>query len=148
MASIPFSLTTNSSLSGLRLSHALAEFGGECVLETLKHLPQLKANALVQDDSKACKAPKITFNDGVLDLSSMTAQSVFHVGNGRPRVDIIARSSHFVFLFKQRWQALSDSVGVSVLFQDKVVKLIDLRLPASEELQYGLAAVVTVVCLA
>lgn len=37
----------------------------------------------------------------------------------------------------KRWQALSDSVGVSVHFRDKVVKLVELRRPTSEDLAFG-----------
>lgn len=34
----------------------------------------------------------------------------------------------------QRWQALSDSVGISVQFKDKVVKLVEVRVPTEQEL--------------
>jgi hypothetical protein len=37
----------------------------------------------------------------------------------------------------QKWQALSDSVGISVQFKDKVVKLIEIRRPTSEDLVFG-----------
>lgn len=62
-----------------RLAQQLAAFGAECVLETLGDLEQRKANAIVQDDAVASKAPKITSLDGVLDLAHQTATQVFHV---------------------------------------------------------------------
>uniref|UniRef100_K3X1H3 Methionyl-tRNA formyltransferase, mitochondrial n=1 Tax=Globisporangium ultimum (strain ATCC 200006 / CBS 805.95 / DAOM BR144) TaxID=431595 RepID=K3X1H3_GLOUD len=95
------------------LSQRLASFGAECVLETLQHLAEYKKNAVVQDDSKACKAPKISFQDGILAFQHETADQIFH-----------------------KWQALSDSVGISVQFKDKVVKLIEIRRPTSEDLVF------------
>ncbi|KAG7394815.1 hypothetical protein PHYBOEH_004637 [Phytophthora boehmeriae] len=93
------------------LATELAAFGAECVMKTLSDLPSRKEAAVVQDDTTATKAPKLTLKDGILLLSE-PAQKIFHC-----------------------WQALSSSVGVSVQFRDKVVKLIDIRLPSAEELQ-------------
>ncbi|TYZ66443.1 hypothetical protein PybrP1_002416 [[Pythium] brassicae (nom. inval.)] len=93
------------------LAQQLAAFGADCVLETLGSLQQLKASATVQDDAKASKAPKIGAQDAVLDLDTQTADHVFH-----------------------RWQALSDSVGISVRFKDRVVKLAEVRAPTRDDL--------------
>lgn len=68
-------------MNGCRLSQRLATFGADCVLETLGNLQQLKKNAIVQDDALACKAPKITFQDGILDLATQTADQIFHVSS-------------------------------------------------------------------
>ncbi|DAZ94926.1 TPA: hypothetical protein N0F65_012643 [Lagenidium giganteum] len=93
-----------------KLSSALADFGADCVLETLQDLPASKANARSQDNALATKAAKIKLEDGYLQLHE-TANQVFH-----------------------RWQALSDSVGVSVTFKDTAVKLTEVRHPTAEEL--------------
>lgn len=37
----------------------------------------------------------------------------------------------------KRWQALGDSVGVSVQFKDKIIKLVELCRPTSEDLAFG-----------
>ncbi|KAG7377549.1 hypothetical protein PHYPSEUDO_011501 [Phytophthora pseudosyringae] len=93
------------------LAKELAAFGADCIVETLANLPARKKTAVVQDDAVACKAPKLTFKDGVISLDE-SANDIFH-----------------------RWQALSNSVGVSVQFREKVVKLIEVRLPTAEELE-------------
>ncbi|KAG2764252.1 hypothetical protein PC129_g10171 [Phytophthora cactorum] len=93
------------------LASELAAFGADCVVETLADFPTLKKTAVVQDDAIACKAPKLTFRDGLISLDE-SASDIFH-----------------------RWQALSSSVGVNVQFRGKVVKLIEVRLPTTEELQ-------------
>ncbi|KAH7482119.1 Methionyl-tRNA formyltransferase, mitochondrial [Phytophthora ramorum] len=93
------------------LAKELAVFGADCIVKTLSELPTRKKTAEVQDDATACKAPKLTFKDGFLSLGE-SADKIF-----------------------QRWQALSNSVGVSVRFKDKVVKLIQVRLPSADELQ-------------
>lgn len=127
-----------------RLSQQLAAFGADCVLETLGNLQQLKKNALVQDDALACKAPKITFQDGILNLATQSADQIFHVGS--PKLLVLcdglaiygADCSNFcVCSWMKRWQALSDSVGVSVSFKDKVVKLVELHRPTLEDLTFG-----------
>lgn len=58
-------------------------FGADCVLETLGNLQQLKKNALAQDDALACKAPKITFQDGILNLATQRADQIFHVSSSK-----------------------------------------------------------------
>lgn len=73
-----------------RLSRQLAAFGADCVLETLGNLQQLKASAAAQDDAKASKAPKIAFQDGVLNLEVQTADQVFHVRCSIPRLCLSA----------------------------------------------------------
>ncbi|KAL4117857.1 hypothetical protein PRIC2_010186 [Phytophthora ramorum] len=93
------------------LAKELAVFGADCIVKTLSELPTRKKTAEVQNDATACKAPKLTFKDGFLSLGE-SADKIF-----------------------QRWQALSNSVGVSVRFKDKVVKLIEVRLPSADELQ-------------
>ncbi|KAL3669488.1 hypothetical protein V7S43_005880 [Phytophthora oleae] len=93
------------------LSKELAAFGADCIVKTLADLPSRKKTALVQDDAVACKAPKLTFKDGLVSFDD-SASDIFH-----------------------RWQALSSSVGVNVQFREKVVKLIEIRLPTAEELQ-------------
>ncbi|KAF4144585.1 Formyl transferase C-terminal domain-containing protein [Phytophthora infestans] len=93
------------------LAKELASFGADCIVKTLGDLPMLKKTAVTQDDAVACKAPKLTFKDGLISLNE-AASDIFH-----------------------RWQALSSSVGVKVQFRGKVVKLIEVRLPTAEELQ-------------
>ncbi|KAF1781798.1 Formyl transferase, C-terminal-like [Phytophthora cactorum] len=68
--------------------------------------PDTQETAVVQDDAIACKAPKLTFRDGLISLDE-SASDIFH--------------------------ALSSSVGVNVQFRGKVVKLIEVRLPTTEE---------------
>ncbi|KAG1708129.1 hypothetical protein DVH05_024812 [Phytophthora capsici] len=92
------------------LAEELAAFGADCIVRTLAELPSRKKTAVVQDDTAACKAPKLTFKDGLVS-SNDSANDIFH-----------------------RWQALSNSVGVNVQFREKVVKLIEIRLPTAEEL--------------
>ncbi|EGZ07199.1 hypothetical protein PHYSODRAFT_565252 [Phytophthora sojae] len=93
------------------LAKELAAFGADCIVKTLDDLPARKGAAIVQDDAIACKAPKLTLKDGFIGLDE-SATEIFH-----------------------RWQALSNSVGVCVQFREKVVKLIEVRLPLTEELQ-------------
>ncbi|KAE9099661.1 hypothetical protein PF010_g15121 [Phytophthora fragariae] len=93
------------------LAKELAAFGADCIVKTLNDLPARKKTAIVQDDAIACKAPKLTLKDGFIALNE-SASEVFH-----------------------RWQALSNSVGLSVQFREKIVKLIEIRLPSTEELQ-------------
>ncbi|KAJ0412188.1 hypothetical protein ATCC90586_005801 [Pythium insidiosum] len=94
------------------LARELAAIGGECVLETLADLEQRKHDAVVQDDARACHAPKIRLQDGFLALDE-SADAIFH--------------------------ALSDNVGVTVQFKDKDVKLVAMRRPTPQELQNVLA---------
>ncbi|KAF4319323.1 hypothetical protein JM18_002963 [Phytophthora kernoviae] len=101
-----------SGIQCQELANELAEFGAEGIIKTLSELPSRKEAAAVQDDATASKAPKLTLKDGVLSLNE-PAHEIFH--------------------------ALSNSVGVSVQFRDKVVKLIEIRLPSDEELQSVLA---------
>lgn len=82
-------------------------------METLRDLPSRKANAAVQDDSEASRAPKIGASDGFLSLTE-SADAIFH-----------------------RWQALGDSVGVSVQFRGKTVKLSTVLRPSVEDLTFG-----------
>ncbi|CAI5703572.1 unnamed protein product [Peronospora effusa] len=93
------------------LAQELAAFGADCIVKTLEDLPARKKEAVVQDDAQACKAPKVMFKDGFISFDD-SATDIFH-----------------------RWQALSNSVGISVQFREKMVKLIEVRLPSDEELQ-------------
>ncbi|KAJ8566449.1 hypothetical protein ON010_g6675 [Phytophthora cinnamomi] len=91
-----------------RLAQELAVFGADCIVETLADLPTRKKASVVQDDAIACKAPKLTLKDGFIALDE-TASEIFH--------------------------ALISSVGVNVQFREKIVKLIEVRLPSIDELQ-------------
>ncbi|RLN89814.1 hypothetical protein BBJ28_00026073 [Nothophytophthora sp. Chile5] len=106
-----FPVTDRFDVGVVVLAKELGTFGADCVLKTLRDLPQCKKTAVVQDDAKASKAPKLTLQDGFLSLNE-SANAIFHL-----------------------WQALSNSVGVSVQFRDKVVKLIEIRLPSADDLQ-------------
>ncbi|CCI11577.1 hypothetical protein ABG067_003604 [Albugo candida] len=90
------------------LATNLSEFGASCVVETLRNLPYLKQHATVQNDSQASKAPKVRFEHGILSLKE-SATEIF-----------------------QKWQALGDSVGVSVAFRGKRVKLCKIEIPSEE----------------
>ncbi|CAH0478654.1 unnamed protein product [Peronospora belbahrii] len=94
------------------LAQELAAFGADCVIKTLGDLPSRKKKAVLQDDAHASKAPKVTFKDSLISCDDFSATDIFH-----------------------RWQALSNSVGISVQFREKIVKLIEVRLPSDEELQ-------------
>jgi methionyl-tRNA formyltransferase len=61
-----------------RLATELAAFGADCIVKTLAELPARKETALVQDESSACKAPKLTLKDGFLSLDE-SASELFHV---------------------------------------------------------------------
>ncbi|TDH72119.1 hypothetical protein CCR75_001246 [Bremia lactucae] len=91
----------------------LAAFGADCVVATLKKLPTLKKSAKNQDDTIACKAPKLKYRDSLISFD-VSAGNILH-----------------------RWQALSDSFGVNVLFRGKVVKFVEVRLPTTEELEFA-----------
>ncbi|CAI5727778.1 unnamed protein product [Hyaloperonospora brassicae] len=97
------------------LTRELAVLGADSILKTLADLPARKKEAVVQDDACASTAPKLVSNDGHISFDE-SATVIFH-----------------------RWQALGNSVGITVQFRDKVVKLIDVRLPTTEELQVVLA---------
>ncbi|KAK1930348.1 Methionyl-tRNA formyltransferase [Phytophthora citrophthora] len=105
----PYDIKSGIQCQGL--AKELAAFGADCIVKTLAELPSRKATAVVQDDTVACKAPKLTFKDGLISFND-SASDIFH-----------------------RWQALSSSVGVNVQFREKVVKLIEIRLPTTEEQQ-------------
>ncbi|KAL7681697.1 putative methionyl-tRNA formyltransferase, formyl transferase-like domain superfamily [Plasmopara halstedii] len=94
------------------LADELAAFGSECVLKTLASLQTMKEKAVVQDDARASKAPKLKFKDGLISFKE-TARDIFH-----------------------RWQALSNSVGVNVYFRGNVVKLVEIQLPMDQELDF------------
>ncbi|KAF1782971.1 Formyl transferase, C-terminal-like [Phytophthora cactorum] len=70
--------------------------------------PDTQETAVVQDDAIACKAPKLTFRDGLISLDE-SASDIFHVRAAAP--------------------------DARFTFRGKVVKLIEVRLPTAEEPQ-------------
>nr|CCA27200.1 unnamed protein product [Albugo laibachii Nc14] len=102
----PFPIPENITFQPLATS--LSEFGASCVLETLRSLPHLREHATVQNNSQASKAPKVRFEHGFLTFKE-SAIEIF-----------------------QKWQTLGDSVGLSVQFKGKRVKLCKTAIPSQE----------------
>ncbi|OQS05765.1 methionyl-tRNA formyltransferase [Thraustotheca clavata] len=91
------------------LSKFLAERGAECVIETLKDFPAKKANAIVQDESLATKAPKMKREHGLVTWTE-SAQRLYQI-----------------------WQTVGETFGVMASLNSVPIKLLEMRLPEVNE---------------